>query len=252
MKLNRRLVGKGCTVLAIMVSLLGGLSAQGAYRMEAFTSEENFKHEVSLWAGPAIPLGNARSFVPDGAGTSVIPQGATFGGGVNVGYRFYPLLQLYIGATVFGQMYGYDYKKIDLGGASRIEHSGWSSYGAAIEIGTRLPLGIYGLYFTARIQAGYALMNSPAVAAIYSSQDVGDIREDILLRNTTGNLYLGGGIGVQYRVRRHLLCHIGLDYTFMPVGGWGLDEPVRYTDNTRDLSLRMSAFVINVGISYAF
>ena len=246
-------MGKGYTVVAIMLFFCGGLSAQGAYRMEEFTSEEDFKHEVSLSAGPAIPLGNTRSFMPASSGfVDGIPQGALFGGGVNATYRYYPLHQLYLGATLFGQWYGYDYRKLDLASADRVEHSGWSVYGAAIEIGTRLPLGIYGLYFTAHVQAGFALMCSPSLTTIYANKDVGDIRRTLLESSLTGNLYLDGGFGVQYRFRRHWLCHIGLDYTFMPVGGWGLDSPVRYTDNSKDLTLKLSSFVISAGVSYAF
>lgn len=252
MKLNKGLVGTLWAVLA-MLSFCGGLSAQGAYRMSEFSSEEDFTHEVSLSAGPAIPLGNTRTFLPADAGfADAIPQGARLGGGVNAAYRYYPLHQLYLGVTLFGQWYGYDYKQINLSSADRIEHSGWDVYGGAVEIGTRLPLGIYGLYFTARVQAGFALMCSPELNAIYSTQTVGDIVRPILQRSFTGNLYLGGGIGVQYRFRRHLLGHIGLDYTFMPTGGWGSDEPVRYTGNTPDIQLKLSSFVISAGVSYAF
>lgn len=231
----------------------GGLSAQGAYRMAEFSSEEDFKHEVSLSAGPAIPLGNTRNFLPAGSGfDDVVPQGACLGGGLNAAYRFYPLHQLYIGVTLFGQWYGYDYKQIDLSSADRIEHSGWEVYGGAAEIGTRLPLGVYGLYFTARVQVGYALMCSPKLSAIYSAHTVGDVERPILERALTSNLYLGGGIGAQYRFHRHWLCHIGLDYTFIPSRQWGEDRPIHYTSSTTDLKLRLSSFVVSAGVAYSF
>ncbi|MCM1042072.1 MAG: outer membrane beta-barrel protein [Bacteroides sp.] len=252
MNLLRGFRGAFVTLLALF-GVCGGLSAQGAFRMAEFASEEDFKHEVSLSAGPAIPLGNTRNFLPGSTEfADLVPQGACFGGGVNASYRYYPLHQLYIGVTLFGQWYGYDYKQFDLASADRIEHSGWDVYGGAFELGTRLPLGVYGLYFTARFQVGYALMLSPMVQAIYSTQTVGDIVRPILDRSLTSNLYLGGGVGVQYRFRRHWIAHIGLDYNYMPSGNLGSDAPVRPVGNTKDLRLKLSSFVINVGVSYAF
>lgn len=181
--------------------MLGGaLSAQGAYRLSEFVSEEEFKHEVDLSAGPAIPSGNMRTSLPAGSGFGEnVPQGANFGGGAKVAYRFYPLRQLYLGVTLYGQWYGYEYKYFDLSSADRVEHSGWDAYGGTLEIGTRLPTGVYGLYFTARIQAGYALLCSPRVSAIYSTPTAGDIERPILVRSYKHGLYLGGGVGVQYR-----------------------------------------------------
>lgn len=239
-------------VLAVSLSF-GNLSGQGACRMSEFTTEEDFKGEVSLSAGPAFPLGNTRNFLPTpSAYGDVIPQGAGIGGGVKASYRFYPLHQLYIGATVFGQWYAYDYRQIDLSSADRIEHSGWDVYGGAFEIGTRLPLGVYGLYFMAHVQVGYAMMCSPKLSAIYANRTVGDIERPILSRSLTHNLYLGGGVGLQYRFRRRWLCHIGLDYAYMPSGNLGSDEPTRPAESTQDLRLKLSSFVLDIGVSYAF
>lgn len=234
--------------------MLGGaLSAQGAYRLSEFVSEEEFKHEVDLSAGPAIPSGNMRTSLPAGSGFGEnVPQGANFGGGAKVAYRFYPLRQLYLGVTLYGQWYGYEYKYFDLSSADRVEHSGWDAYGGTLEIGTRLPTGVYGLYFTARIQAGYALLCSPRVSAIYSTPAAGDIERPILVRSYRHGLYLGGGVGVQYRFRRHWICHLGLDYAYMPTGKFGADAPSRGLVSTDDLSFKLSAFVVCAGVSYAF
>lgn len=246
-------LGAVCLAGLAMMLVLGKLSAQGAYRMSEFTSEEKFKHEVSLSAGPAFPLGNTRSTLSTAAGVfDNIPQGAGTGGGVEAAYRFYPITQFYFGVTLFGQWYGYDYKQIDLSSADRIEHSGWDTYGGALEIGMRLPLGLYGLYFMAHIRGGYALMCTPRVSAIYSTHTVGDIERRILTRSYDGNFYLGGGMGVQYRFRRHWLCHIGLDYHYMPSGQLGADAPVRPQGSTTDLKMKLSSFVLSVGASYAF
>lgn len=241
-----------CGVL-VMGLFCGKMRAQGAYRTAAFTEYEDYKQEVNLSVGPAIPLGNTRSVTSPGNGFStVVPRGARLGGSLNVSYRFYPLRQLYIGARIFGHWYGYDYKQMDLGTADRIEHSGWDSYGAAFELGTRLPLGVYGLYFTANFQLGYALMCSPEVNAIYSSREVGDIVRPILARSYAHNFYLGGGVGVQYRFYKRWVCQIGLEYNYMPSGKLGVDNPVRDLASDTDLSLKLSSFVVGVGVSYAF
>lgn len=221
--------------------------------MLSVASEESFKKEFCFSAGAAIPLGNTRTFLPEGIALGhAVPQGANMGGSVKAGFRYYPLQQLYFGPVIFGHWYAYEYSRFDLSSANRVEHSGWGAYGAALEAGTYIPFGIYGLYFTANFQLGYAMMCSPKVSAIYSTRDIGDIEFPILRRSVQHNLYLGGGVGIQYRFRRHWLYHIGLEYAYMPTGSMGLDSPPNPLNNNSDLSLKLSSFVINAGLSYSF
>lgn len=243
--------GKIRVCMLMAMALLAGVpvKAQGAFRMSQFSADEDLKHEVVLSAGPAIPLGNTRSYVPSGTGS--IPRGAGMGGSVRIGYDYFLLRQLCIGVSATGHWYAYDYKAFDYASADRVIHSGWSMYAVSALVGTRLPLGLYGLYFRADVQIGYALMRSPSIRAIYSSPTLGDTERHLLSATTKGNFYLAGGVGVQYRFYRRWLCQLNLDYTYMPSTAWGADISVQQ-ENGRILQQKLSSFVVSAGVAYTF
>lgn len=239
-------------LLAMMLLAGTPVKAQRAFRMSEFAADEDLRHEVVLSAGPAIPLGNTRSYTPAGSGyPQSVPHGAGMGGGVNVGYRHFLLKQLCLGVSATGHWYAYDYKAFDYSSADKVIHSGWEMYAVSALIGTRLPLGIYGLYFRADVQAGYALMRSPSIRAIYSNPTLGNIERRLLTASTKGNLYLSGGVGVQYRFHGRWLCQLDFDYAYMPSSGWGTDQAVRQ-ENGEALQLKLSSFVVSAGIAYSF
>ena len=241
------------SMLIAMTLFMGvPVKAQNAFRMSQFSADEDLKHEVVLSAGPAIPLGNTRSYVPAGTGSSdPIPHGAGMGGSVRLGYDYFLLRQLCIGVSTTGHWYAYDYKAFDYSSADRVIHSGWSMYAVSALVGTRLPLRLYGLYFRADVQVGYALMRSPSIRAIYSSPTIGDTEHRLLTATTKGNFYLAGGVGVQYRFYGRWLCQLNLDYTYMPSAGWGGDKAVQ-RENGKILQLKLSSFVVSAGIAYSF
>ncbi len=236
------------------VALLTGVSvkAQSAFRMSRFSADEDLKHEVVLSAGPAVPLGNTRSYIPAGTDNiRPIPRGAGMGGSVRVGYDYFLLRQLCIGVSATGHWYAYDYKAFDYASADKVIHSGWGMYAVSALVGTRLPLGLYGLYFRADVEVGYALMRSPSIRAIYSSPTLGDTERRLLSATTKGNFYLAGGVGVQYRFHRRWLCQLHWDYTYMPSTDWGADMAAQQ-ENGRVLQQKLSSFVVSAGVAYTF
>ncbi len=235
------------------------LYAQQARQVARFTDDSELRQEVSLRGGVSLPLKGIKS-VPAGE-EGGLSKGAKTGGMVGLSYHFYPIPQLFIGAHVDGHLLCYDFGSLASGGAQHYSHSGWNALGVAAVVGGRLPLGLYGLYFTANIGVGYGLMFSPFMNAVNKVPAPTEKRPDRMVRQVTpllssttvGNFYLTGGMGIEYRFKQRWIAKFMVDYSYMPSNaGWGSDQFTTASQKGDDLLLKLSVFAIGVGINYAF
>lgn len=248
-KVGRRWSAVG---VALFFVLVGISYAQPAIQVGRFTMDEELTSEVTLKTGVAVPLGHTRSSTVIQAETGkTIPWGAKTGGVVDMSYQWYAIPQLSFGVNFGGQWYGYEYKSLEIGNAVRTRHSGWGVYSFSALIGTRFQLGIYGLYFTANVQFGYALMQSPHVVAIYANEETGDVEKTLMSSQLSGNLYLSGGMGVQYRFKQRWIGSLNFNYCYMPTTALGSNQQVAQQE-VSVMKFNISSFVISAGISYAF
>lgn len=234
------------------------LCAQQAKQVSRFTDDSELRGEVSLRGGVALPLKGIRS-VPGGEGG--LSKGAKTGGMVGLSYHFYPIPQFFIGAHVDAHLLCYDFGSLGAGGAQHYSHSGWNALGLAAVVGGRMPLGIYGLYFTANVGVGYGLMISPFMNAVNkvpapTQKHPNRMRREvstILASSAVGNFYLTGGMGVEYRFKQRWIAKFMVDYSYMPSNaGWGSDQFTTASQTGDRLLLKLSVFAIGVGINYAF
>lgn len=248
--------------VALSLVMAGGagscLYAQQAKQVSRFTDDSELRQEVSLRGGVSLPLRGIKSVPGENGGLS---KGAKTGGMLGLSYHFYPIPQLFIGVHVDGHLLGYDFGNLASGGADSYVHSGWNALGLAAVVGGRMPLGIYGLYFTANIGAGYGLMFSPFMNAVNkvpapTEKNPKRTRRDVttlLASSTVGNFYLTGGVGIEYRFKQHWIAKFMVDYSYMPSNaGWGSNQFTTASQTGDDLLLKLSVFAIGVGINYAF
>lgn len=255
-------------VFSLFALLLSGrfcpLEAQPARRLGQFTSDEELTQELLLESGLAVPMGNtSRNAAVWSDYSGSVAQGAGLGGRVGLAYRFYPLAQMFIGADLDAFWLSYPYRTLELPAADSYLHVGWGAYALSATIGGRIPLGIYGLYFTTHAGVGYGLMCSPAVTAVEkyavpagkdgTRQKTRRSYSKVVSSTLNGNVFLSGGFGVEYRFRQRWIAKAYMDYSYMPSKPLGSDQWMPEENAGTSLQMiRLSAFVVGVGISYAF
>lgn len=231
---------------------LSPVFAQNAFQLARFTLDEDLRSDVTLTGGVALPLGKTQSqILVDPASGESVPWGAKVGGVASLTYQWFAIPQLSFGFDFTGQWYGYEYQVLTVEDATRIRHSGWGVYSLSAVIGTRIELGVYGLYYTANVKVGYGLMQSPRVQAIYADPDRGDMVKTILSSSLSGNFYVSAGMGIQYRFRQRWIASLGLNYAYMPTTALGSNQ-LSDPDVTDIKKFNLSSFIIGAGISYAF
>ena len=247
--------------VALLLASAGGAGSRlyaQAKQVLRFTDDSELRQEVSLRGGVSLPLSGIKSVPGEEGGLS---KGAKTGGMVGLSYHFYPIPQFFIGAHVDAHLLCYDFGNLASGGAQHYSHSGWNALGLAAVVGGRMPLGLYGLYFTANIGAGYGLMFSPFMKAIdkvpaptekHPNRTVRQVTP-LLASSTVGNFYLTGGLGIEYRFKQRWIAKFMVDYSYMPSSaGWGSNQFTTASQTGDDLILKLSVFAVGVGINYAF
>ena len=259
-----RAVGLVAAGVSFFSAVAAVLPAQPAFRLPRFTQDEELTQEVSLWASAAIPLGNTArwsSVWNDYEGR--VAQGAGLGGTVGFGYHYFPIPQFFIGVDADAFWLSYPYKTLELPAADSYLHVGWGVYALSASIGARIPLGLYGLYFTTRVGIGYGLACSPSVTAVEKvTVQAGEEGKTKVRRryigavssSVNGNVFLKGGFGVEYRFRQHWIAKAGVDYSYMPGTALGSDQyvPEKDPEARRPEMIPLSALTVGIGISYAF